>query len=529
MLPLRFARPTSTTILTALSRCPLFSGMALDDRLTLILAMFAVAVPAGRPVVTQGDLGTQLYVVEHGSFAVTQRGADGVTRAVGAVSAGEYFGELALLNSAPRAATVTPTTDSVLWVLDRFTWLTVTKAVGAQKLEQRINFLRRVAFLASLTEFERRRIAEAMDAVYFPPETAIFSKGDAGDAMYVIVNGTVAITSSATPSPPASTPDSVASADAALAHANVDNGVVMPNGTSVTLGSGSYFGELALLYDQPRAASAVTVGEVECLRLDRHTFKLLLGPVVDILESQAVKYGVDATIISRPVSANAAKKSNINNTSAVVSATTGVVSQQQHAVTQQQPQQQQQQYLQQQQQQQQQQYAQQQPQQQQQMQTVQQQLQQVQYTNTAPASNGANTFNAIAINSQGRPIANLSDLEPLATLGKGSFGFVRLVRDRAGNTYALKSVNKQQIVATQQQAHILSEKWVLNNLLHPFIVRLYNTYQTQNKLYFLLEPVLGGELFTFLRQQRLFPEPWVIFYVRPCSISQLNYSLPIHM
>ncbi len=477
-------------LLAALSQCPLFAGSTVDDRLALVQSMFAVDVPVDKAVVTQGDLGTQLYCVESGAFTVRQISGDGAVHTVGSVGPGGYFGELALLNSAPRAATVIATAPSVVWVLDRFTWTTLTKAMGAQKLEKRVNFLRNIEFLAPLTEFERRRIAEAMDEVFFAPNSTVFSKGDSGNAMYIVVSGSIIV-----PDAP-----SEAATDAAAAVGGCTS--VTPSGELV-LGSGAYFGELALLFDRPRAASAVTrAAPAECLTLDAHTFKVLLGPVVDYLVNQAAKYGGDRSMrrpevkalalpstpteaLSRsptavpaaPAAAAAAGAAALGGNEGVVVGGTVSSSHYAHpaAAT----------------------------------------------TLTAPAAAaagagaGAVRNTAVSggpIRSTSRPINSLSDLSPVATLGKGSFGFVRLVRDRAGNSYALKAVNKQQIVATQQQHHILSEKWVLSTIRHPFVIRLYATYKTQNKLYFLLEPVLGGELFTFLRAQHVFPEPWVAFY-----------------
>ena len=53
---------------------------------------------------------------------------------------------------------------------------------------------------------------------------------------------------------------------------------------------------------------------------------------------------------------------------------------------------------------------------------------------------------------------NFDDLKAVATLGKGSFGHVQLVQHRkTGSTYALKAVNKAQIVATGQQGSVGSE------------------------------------------------------------------------
>ena len=62
-------------------------------------------------------------------------------------------------------------------------------------------------------------------------------------------------------------------------------------------------------------------------------------------------------------------------------------------------------------------------------------------------------------------------------------------------------MSKAQIVATGQQGHIMSEKRAMAALDHPFIVKLHATYKDRDRLYFLLEPVIGGELFSVLRER----------------------------
>lgn len=51
--------------------------------------------------------------------------------------------------------------------------------------------------------------------------------------------------------------------------------------------SGDYFGELALLKDQPRAATVTAVSEVVLAVLNRASFKRLLGPVEDLMRRNA--------------------------------------------------------------------------------------------------------------------------------------------------------------------------------------------------------------------------------------------------
>eukprot|EP01083_Nonionella_stella_P264851 897859_1 len=94
----------------------------------------------------------------------------------------------------------------------------------------------------------------------------------------------------------------------------------------------------------------------------------------------------------------------------------------------------------------------------------------------------------------------LSDLEERDVLGIGSFGRVALVENKnTGTAYALKSVSKYRVVKTGQEEHIINEKRIMCMLDSPFCVKLYATFKTESTIYFLMEVVLGGELFTVLR------------------------------
>jgi len=91
-------------------------------------------------------------------------------------------------------------------------------------------------------------------------------------------------------------------------------------------------------------------------------------------------------------------------------------------------------------------------------------------------------------------------LEQRATLGTGTFGRVKLVRNKADQkTYALKMLQKSQIVALRQQTNIMNEKRILQTISHPFILKMFQTYKDQHCLYMLLELVQGGELFNRLQ------------------------------
>lgn len=94
----------------------------------------------------------------------------------------------------------------------------------------------------------------------------------------------------------------------------------------------------------------------------------------------------------------------------------------------------------------------------------------------------------------------LDDLEVKSVLGRGTFGVVKLVQHKQwGTTYALKVLQKDQIVKFKQQKNVLNEKAVMLRARHPFVLKLYTTFKDEKCLYMLLELIQGGELFTLLR------------------------------
>ena len=74
-----------------------------------------------------------------------------------------------------------------------------------------------------------------------------------------------------------------------------------------------------------------------------------------------------------------------------------------------------------------------------------------------------------------------------------------VVSKRSGKTFALKMLQKAQIVALNQTKNIMNEKLILMTLDHPFVLRLFDTFKDPNRLYMLLELVQGGELFSRLQ------------------------------
>merc|ERR1719262_977739 len=90
----------------------------------------------------------------------------------------------------------------------------------------------------------------------------------------------------------------------------------------------------------------------------------------------------------------------------------------------------------------------------------------------------------------------VGDFQQGKTLGTGSFGRVKFVTyKQSGNFYALKILKKAAIIRLKQVDHIVSEKNILSQLKHPFIVNMYGCFHDPRFLFLLLEYIVGGEFF----------------------------------
>jgi CRP-like cAMP-binding protein len=84
-----------------LSRCALFSGMAADGLAALARRATEVDFPAGHVIARQGDIGSGLFVIVSGRVRVVRSG-----QLLATLGAGDFFGELSVLDRMPRTASV---------------------------------------------------------------------------------------------------------------------------------------------------------------------------------------------------------------------------------------------------------------------------------------------------------------------------------------------------------------------------------------------------------------------------------------
>jgi serum/glucocorticoid-regulated kinase 2 len=119
----------------------------------------------------------------------------------------------------------------------------------------------------------------------------------------------------------------------------------------------------------------------------------------------------------------------------------------------------------------------------------------------------------------------IEDFELLKVVGKGSFGKVMQVRKKdTTRIYALKTIRKAHIISRSEVAHTLAERSVLAQINNPFIVPLKFTFQSPEKLYFVLAFVNGGELFHHLQKEHRFDVNRSRFYTAEllCALECLH-------
>jgi CRP-like cAMP-binding protein/Zn-dependent protease len=208
------------------------------------------SVAPGQPVIRQGDLPDAFYVVRQGVLEVVEEDPDtGIERVLRTLERGESFGELGLLQGAPRAATVRGVEESEVFEVDKGTFDQLLAEMAT--VPDFGPTLQAAAELRSLPPFaylDQTGISELLEHgswVTINAGDAIVTQGDVGDAFYAIGSGQVE--------------------------------VLKDGSRAQVLGPGSFFGEVALLLDVPRTATVRAVTAVRAYRLDREGFDALVG------------------------------------------------------------------------------------------------------------------------------------------------------------------------------------------------------------------------------------------------------------
>ena len=162
----------------------LFRGLSTEDMEIMFSKLKFYSVPANSFIFEQGSKGKKFYIVEKGSLEVIR---NGVKKAV--LEPGKTFGEMALLTSATRSASIKTTEASGLWGIGREQFMAAVKVINKKNFSQNKEFLSNLKVFSALTEEQLIQLTESMVQHDYPENHRIICEGDEGLIMFVIKEG----------------------------------------------------------------------------------------------------------------------------------------------------------------------------------------------------------------------------------------------------------------------------------------------------------------------------------------------------
>jgi len=557
-----------------LAQVPLLKRLPPDLHPLLAGCCIPTDFQANNVIIKQGDLGSEFYVIVTGEAKV-DIDTDGKQVTVATLKAGDYFGENALLRDEPRTATITAESQmSTLKITrDEFQRLGLheklqfanRKAVGGGGVKRDIiakpptkkipkerelieRALRANQSLNTMVTMDDDRVNSMIDVAWkqdVKPGTDIIVQGDlVADFFYIVQSGTFEIYVAEAEDPVEDEPDPVS--PRGKAEVRMKEPVFLG-----TVEEGGSFGELALLYLVPRAATirARTKGVVWVF--DRTNFKNILMKVSDDKVAEYVAY-INNTSLLQPLMSDEKKavaealiemtfsKDDVilqqgepgntfyilsdgdvrvlvdNDQKAVLSASKANKTTQffgERALLNSEPR----------------------------AATIvvksdhakvlaldrdsfnmllgplQDLINRAEGDAAGSGLKSADERRAAAMSGSTLHAKKIlkKDLQRIGLLGCGGFGAVELWEHKVTkDTYALKGVSKGFVVKMNMQESIMNEKEILMMTNSPFIIKLYATYNGTQTLYFLMEAALGGELYsTYNRRGFHGSEKHAKFYV----------------
>ena len=466
------------TIASACEGIAIFDSLRAEDRDALFRAMYRLEYAAGEAVVRQGEEGFNFYVVVAGSAAVTvhrdgderhREGAEGADHydtgneeeeEVRTLWPGDTFGEVALLHSVPRTATVRcgPKATTV-WALDRETFKRTLKRGAFQRREAYERLLGGVKTLERLDEYDRKRLADAVVPCAFARGHAICVRGRAEGAKFHIIE-------------------------------RGECTVELVGGKEINrLKPGDYFGEMAALQGAEPTATVVALTGVQTLSLDRDAFVRMLGPdVIDAMRVRTRNYHY-ATAQDRakapstlPRRLNATRKTTspgIGTGAAArvgcdgASGSTGGVGASSYLRR---------------------------------------------YAERRSFAQGGETRAVRWRDGRGRATVRRRDLSFHKELGVGMSGEVYLARaTNLGNAHCcIKVMSKRKLLRLDQAENIMRERTLMRSFGDsPFVMQSLCSFQDSAHLYLVMDFMPGGDLFQLLvngTEKGTFAPPAAVFY-----------------
>jgi CRP-like cAMP-binding protein len=245
-------------------KVPLFDDLSQDAFVELVNKLSYHRHVPGQLIIREGDPGRSFYVIVEGKVRIYKVGPDEKEITLAHLGEGAFFGEMALLSGAPRAANVVAEEDTeILEVTDvvlRDLARKHPQVVSSLKNFYRQRLLNNVMAISPLFKdfdpAERKAIVEKFKMRQAAADEVLITEGKNSDGLYVVLHGGVQVATRKDTYP------------VELAR----------------LKEGDIFGEMSLLTRKPATATVTSQGNSILLRLPRESFQELVLTHPQILE-----------------------------------------------------------------------------------------------------------------------------------------------------------------------------------------------------------------------------------------------------
>jgi protein-serine/threonine kinase len=104
--------------------------------------------------------------------------------------------------------------------------------------------------------------------------------------------------------------------------------------------------------------------------------------------------------------------------------------------------------------------------------------------------------------------------EKIKVLGEGATGKIYLVKNKDGNLFAMKRIDKSKMITEKKIRRVLTEREILISTKHPLVASFYDSFQTESHLCLIMEYCEGGNFYEFVKSQpnHALSENQVLFY-----------------
>jgi len=245
-----------------LHRLPLLSDLSGHTFRSVIDAMVPHRLPDGAMLIREGEIGASFFLVTNGEVQVYRTDMSGQEIQLATLHEGSLFGEMALIQSSPRTASVRVVGEADLLEVTREGLSSLASEMDAVAValdrftRDRLlnNLLATAPLFKPFSRKQRLDLIKRFTGHEVAPGTAVLKEGDPGRGLYVLLSGEVDVTK-ATPG----------------------ESVLLAN-----LKAGEVFGEIALIKDIPATATVTAARQSTILFLDKQYFQRLVNAVPEI-------------------------------------------------------------------------------------------------------------------------------------------------------------------------------------------------------------------------------------------------------